>query len=62
MATADLFVVNIRELSADGKWAELAQVIQNQSIEQLSRNIQHIDSILAIFTLPEHSMVKINFR
>jgi hypothetical protein len=58
MASLDQFVVNIRQLSMDGKFNELAQVLTNPSIDQLGKNIQHIDSILATFTLPEYSMVK----
>ena len=57
MASLDQFVVNIRQLSVEGKFNELAQTLTNPSNDQLQKNIQHIDSILATFTLPEYSMV-----
>jgi hypothetical protein len=61
MATLDQFVVNIRQLSLEGKFNELAQTLTNSTVDHLNKNIQHIDSIIATFTLPEYSMVKLNF-
>ena len=58
MANLDQFVGNIRQLSIEGKFRELAQTLTNPTVDHLSKNIQHIDSILATFTLPEYSMVK----
>jgi len=58
MASLDQFVVNIRQLSIEGKFNELAQTLNNPSVDHLNKNIQHIDSIIATFTLPEYSMVK----
>ncbi len=58
MASLDQFVVNIRQLSIEGKFSELAQALSNPNIDHLNKNIQHIDSIIATFTLPEYSMVK----
>ncbi len=58
MTTLDQFVGNIRQLSLEGKFRELAQTLINPSVDHLNKNIQHIDSILATFTLPEYSMVK----
>jgi hypothetical protein len=60
MATLDQYVGNIRQLSLEGKFRELAQTLTNPTIDHLNKNIQHIDSILATFTLPEYSMVKSN--
>ena len=59
MASLDQFVGNIRQLSLEGKFNELAQILTNPNIDHLNKNIQHIDSIIATFTLPENSMVKI---
>ncbi|CAF0720265.1 unnamed protein product [Rotaria sordida] len=56
MTSLDQFVGNIRQLSIDGKFSDLAQTLTNPNIDHLSKNIQHIDSIIATFTLPEHSM------
>ncbi|CAF0866158.1 unnamed protein product [Adineta ricciae] len=56
MATLDQFVVNIRQLSTDGKFSDLAQTLSNPSIDHLSKNIQYIDSIIATFPLPDYSM------
>jgi hypothetical protein len=58
MASLDQFVVNIRQLSIEGKFSELAQTLNNPNVDHLNKNIQHIDSIIATFTLPEYSMVK----
>lgn len=57
MSSLDQFVVNIRQLSLEGKLSELAQTLTSPSNDHLQKNIQHIDSILATFTLPEYSMV-----
>lgn len=57
MATLDQFVGNIRQLSLEGKFNELAQTLTSSNTDHLSKNIQHIDAILATFTLPENSMV-----
>jgi hypothetical protein len=57
MTSLDQFVVNIRQLSIEGKLNELAQTLNNPNNDQLNKNIQHIDSIVATFTLPEYSMV-----
>lgn len=61
MTTLDQFVVNIRQLSLEGKFNDLAQTLTGSNIDHLNKNIQHIDSIIATFTLPEYSMVKSNF-
>jgi len=61
MTTLDQFVVNIRQLSLEGKFSDLAQMLMNPTIDLLNKNIQHIDSIIATFTLPEYSMVKLDF-
>jgi hypothetical protein len=61
MTSLDQFVVNIRQWSIEGKFNELAQILSNPSTDHLGKNIQHIDSIIATFTLPENSMVKIKF-
>ena len=57
MATLDQFVGNIRQLSIEGKFRELAQTLTGPSMDHLSKNIQHIEAILATFTLPDYSMV-----
>ena len=62
MASLDQFVVNIRQLSMEGKYNELAQTLNNPSVDHLNKNIQHIDSIIATFTLPEYSMVILWFH
>ena len=61
MTSLDQFVVTIRQLTIDGKFSELAQTLSNPNADYLSKNIQHIDSIIATFTLPEYSMVKLDF-
>jgi hypothetical protein len=61
MTTLDQFVVNIRQLSLEGKFSDLGQMLMNPTIDLLNKNIQHIDSIIATFTLPEYSMVKLDF-
>ena len=58
MMTLDQFVDNVKQLSSEGKFNELSQVLTNPNNDHLQKNIQHIDSILATFTLPENSMVK----
>lgn len=62
MASLDQFVGNIRQLSMENKFSELAQTLTNTGVDQLNKNIQHIDSIIATFTLPEYSMVKLSFH
>lgn len=57
MASLDQFVVNIQQLSIEGKYNELSQTLTNSNFDHFNKNIQHIDSIIATFTLPEHSMV-----
>lgn len=59
MATLDQFVGNIRQLSIEGKFNDLAQALTSSNVDHLTKNIQHIDVIIATFTLPEYSMVKI---
>ncbi|CAF0945969.1 unnamed protein product [Adineta steineri] len=56
MATLDQFVVNIRQLTTDGKFSDLAQALSSPNVDHLTKNIQHIDSIIATFPLPEYSM------
>lgn len=58
MTTLDQFVGNIRQLSLEGKYKELSQLLTNPNSDHLNKNIQHIDSIIATFTLPENSMVE----
>lgn len=60
MGSLDQFVGNIRQLSIEGKFSDLAQTLSNPNLDHLYKNIQHIDSIIATFTLPEYSMVKLN--
>ncbi|CAF5081541.1 unnamed protein product, partial [Rotaria sp. Silwood1] len=45
MTSLDQFVGNIRQLSIDGKFSDLAQTLTNPNIDHFSKNIQHIDSI-----------------
>jgi hypothetical protein len=61
MASLDQFVVNIRQLSLEGKFKELATILTSPATDHLNKNIQHIDSIIATFTLPEYSMVNFHF-
>jgi len=58
MSSLDQFVGNIRQLSLEGKYKELSQLLTNPSYDHLNKNLQHIDSIIATFTLPENTMVK----
>ena len=57
MGSLDQFIGNIRQLSMEGKLNELAQMLTGPNAEYLHKNIQHIDSIMATFTLPDNSMV-----
>ncbi|CAF0988701.1 unnamed protein product [Didymodactylos carnosus] len=54
MSALDQYVDHIRRLSSDNKYQDLAQSLLGSNV--FHKNIQHIETILTTFALPEHTL------
>lgn len=56
MATAlEQFVNNVQQLSAQGNFRELTEIIQ-KSLDVLGKNVQHLDNVLETLEIFQHSL------